>query len=225
MRIRSGANSYNWPPSAPKSVTSVPFSRVRATPRWSGRVVRVGDGPGDVVAQHIGDVELCLPVVAAAFNRGESGHPDAALDGAGSLAEVARILVQQLGQQSVADQLAVDVVGVVGADALEVAGRPPAVAAVAVDQLAVSSANDKGPAKVEGIDSFMQREVPLLAAGERQGLAVQHHVEVGHHAEQIAAAPPASTGALLRCAAAWYRLVLARSPTEAWRQGLGQLPV
>src|SRR5208283_5969506 len=84
----------------------------------------------------------------------------------------------------VADERAVDVVGVVCPYALEVASRAPSVAAVAVDQFAVPSADRERPAKVEGIDNAVQREVPLLPAAERQGLAVQHHIEVGHHAEQ-----------------------------------------
>jgi hypothetical protein len=148
-----------------------------------GGVVGVGDGSGDEVAEDVGGVELVLAVVSAADDGGESGVDETRLDAAGALAKVAGILMEDGGEQGVADDGTVDVVGVGGADALEVPGWTPAVAVVGVGDFAVA-AGEEGFADVEGVDGALEGEMPLLAGGEGKGLSVFDDVELRDDAEE-----------------------------------------
>ncbi len=147
-----------------------------------GGVIDVGDGSGDEVAEDVGVVGLGLSVVAAADDSGESGVEHTAFDGAGTLAEVAGVLLQEGGQERVADECPVEGVGVVGSGAFEVAAGTPVIALMGVVDFGVSG-EEEGSAEVIGVERAAEGEAELLAGGEGDCLSAEDGVEVGDDAE------------------------------------------
>lgn len=149
-----------------------------------GGIVGVRDSSRDEVAEHVGDVGLIFAIVAQADHGRYGCVEKTAAERARTEPEVSGVLVKNDRKQAVADEGAVDVIGVVGADALEVAARAPAVAGVGTYEFAVAAANDKGIADIEGVDGGVAGELPLLTGGERDRFAAHDDLKLRHDSEQ-----------------------------------------
>jgi len=101
-------------------------------------------------------------------------------DGSMAQAEVARILVENNRQDSVAEEVAAEVIGIVGAIALGVAFEALAVAGVLVFRLTDASI-DAGQHELVGVKRTLKEEMELLARAERCCLAVVDGVKVRDH--------------------------------------------
>ena len=77
-------------------------------------------------------------------------------------AEVARILVEKRRQDSVAEEVAAEVIGIVGAVALGIAFEALAVAGVLVFSLTDASV-DAGEHELVGVKRTLEEEMELLA--------------------------------------------------------------
>lgn len=95
-------------------------------------------------------------------------------------AEVARILVEKRGQDSVAEEVAAEVITIVGAVAAGVACEALAVAGVLVFSLTDASV-EAGQYELVGVKSTLEEEMELLARGDRCCLAVVDGVKVRDH--------------------------------------------
>ncbi len=95
-------------------------------------------------------------------------------------AEVAGVLVEKQRQDSVAEEVAAEVVGIVGAVALGVALEALVVAGVLVFRL-TDARVDAGEHELVGVEGTLEEEMELLARAERCCLAVVDGVEVWDH--------------------------------------------
>jgi len=95
-------------------------------------------------------------------------------------AEVARILVEKRRQDSIAEEVAAEVIGIIGAIALCVAFEALVVAGVLVFGLTDASV-DAGKNELVGVKRTFEEEMELLARAERGCLAVVDGVEVRNH--------------------------------------------
>ena len=101
-------------------------------------------------------------------------------DGSMAQAEVARILVENSRQDSVAEEVAAEVIGIVGAIALCVAFEALAVAGVLVFSLTDARVY-AGQHELVGVKRTLEEEMELLARAEGCCLAVVDGVKVGDH--------------------------------------------
>ena len=112
-------------------------------------------------------------------------------------AEVARILVEKRRQDSVAEEVAAEVVCIVGAVARGVACEALAVAGVLVFSLTDASV-DAGQHELVGVKRTLEEEMELLARAERRGFAVVNGVEVRESRRPCAGALRALSSAAAR---------------------------
>jgi len=143
-------------------------------------IVEVGDSSTDEIAGQVRISGLPLAfVVVGAEGRGD-GIQGAMEDRSMAQAEVAGILVENHRQDSIAEEVAAEVIRIVGAVALGVAFEALAVTGVFVFGLADASV-DAGEYELVGVKRTLEEEMELLARAERGCLAVVNGVEVWNH--------------------------------------------
>jgi hypothetical protein len=146
-----------------------------------GWVVGVRDGGGGETADEARVFRLPVVVVALADNCGGDGVKDARTDSAGAFVEVARILLEEDGQERVAEHVSGEEGAIVGGVAFAIALRAlsPVVDIVGL----LGSGGDSIHQKRHGVDQRSEGELILLFRSERHGFGDVADVEVGEDAE------------------------------------------
>jgi len=145
-------------------------------------IVKVGDAPGGERASDVGIVGLPAAVVSFADDGVCHRIAEARDLAAGSLVKIARILMEDGGENCRSDEGAADGIGVVGAEALAVSLGALAVLGEVVLALldAGGSADDDDG---ERIDERSQGKMKFLPGIEGRGVGDVADVEVGNDAE------------------------------------------
>jgi len=146
-----------------------------------GGIVGVGDAAGGEGADDAGVVELPVLVVAAADDAIGEGVEEAGVDAAGALVEVARILLEEDGEDGIGEDVVCEEGAVGGGVALAIAGGSELPGEVVRSQF--FSCGDAGEREGDGIDEGFECEGVFLAGRERDGVGIVADVEVGNDAE------------------------------------------
>jgi hypothetical protein len=146
-------------------------------------VVKVGECAGGEDAADPGVVRLPFAgVVVFADDDAGEGIEQAAGERAVAEAEVARILVENGGQDGLADHGAANGVEVRNADAVQVAHGTPSECGVAVVRFA-EAGDDKGSGEGDGVSYAAEGEAEFLFGGEGDGVGDVGDVELREDAE------------------------------------------
>ena len=153
-----------------------------AYPTIRGRVVEIGDCASNQVSADVGEVWLPPAVIALAPHGGKGDVPKSFLHRPMPEAEIARVLVQQAGQDGVAPEIAVYVVRVGGAKALGEAFKALVVLRVGVVRLlnaGIQASNCKG----KRVNGGVKPQVKFLGRLKRGRASTFYRVERRHDAE------------------------------------------
>ncbi len=131
-----------------------------------GGIVGLGDGGGDEIAANAGVVELGAAVVALGEDERGHGVKGARFCGAGALVIVARVLVEDGGEDGSGEHDVGEIVGVAGAEAFGVAFHAAAIAGSAVGLIDTGGESDTSDG--DGVNNGAQRELELESGSERE---------------------------------------------------------
>jgi hypothetical protein len=146
------------------------------------RIVNIGNAPGDEVAQHIRVVWSPCATVALTPNSGGCGVEKAMGEGTRAKTKVARIFLEDDGEDSVAPEISVCGVEVRRTKALEVALGSLPESWIGIARL-TETGNKRVCDKHEWIDRAFIHQVELLSRREtRHTSRALDSVEVWHHA-------------------------------------------
>ena len=149
----------------------------------AGGIVQGRDLAGRQIAQNIGIVGLPVTVVALANESCGDGMERSRPDAAGTLVEVARVLVKDRLRQHMANDDAVNVVGILGSKTLRIAFHSLAELAVSVPRL-LDSRGDPSVQEYNRIENGFPTELKLLRGSQGSRIRFIADEEVRKHAEQ-----------------------------------------